>query len=157
MRKFAKLIAAAVAMTFIIATPVMAAEPNPTLEGLLAYQAMHKAKVEAQVNDLIVKAWGNPEGPQWSHHIAVVREQVEKLNHEEDVSYVNYLQDVVNNRKDVERLKKELVANCTELCKVNPGMAAQLATYQADYQNAVADRMNMEALLATAKTILNVQ
>lgn len=155
MKKFTKLIAASMAAVCMMAVPVCAATPTP--QQLQALGIQHQAVVNAQVQDLIVKAWGNPDGPQWSNHQKVVAEQIAKLNLAAAQNYITYLKGVVNNCKETERVKLEVVTNFTSLSQVNPSYAAMIPQAQAEYQAAVAATAAAQLDLIQAQAAFGIQ
>ena len=85
-----------------------------------------------------------------AQHAAVVMNQLKNYNRAEADNYINYLNKVIINLKETERIKKEVVDNYTNLSKVNPTYAAMLPQAMNDYNAAVADRMQWEANRAKA-------
>lgn len=154
MKRLSKLLSAVIVMTLICAVSVSAA--NPTPEQLKATLDKKSAGVELERADLLVKAWGNPEGPQWSEHASIVQKDINNYNKYEIDNYITYLKGIINNKKEIERVKLEIVNNYTDLSKVNLQYADMLAGAQADYQAAVADRMASELDLANAIAFFGV-
>lgn len=155
MKRLSKLLSAVIVMTLVFAVSVSAA--NPTPEQLKATLDKKAAGVELERADLLVKAWANPEGPQWSEHASIVQKDINNYNKYEIDNYITYLKGIINNKKEMERIKLEIVNNYTDLSKVNLQYADMLVSAQADYQAAVADRMASELDLANAIAFFGVR
>ena len=80
----------------------------------------------------------------------MVNSQLQRYNKDEANNYINYLNKVVINLKETERIKKEVVDNYNNLSKVNPTYAAMLPQAMVDYNNAVAARVQAVANVAKA-------
>jgi pyrroline-5-carboxylate reductase len=85
-----------------------------------------------------------------AQHQALVMSQLQRYNRAEADNYINYLNKVVVNLKETERIKKEVVDNYTNLSKVNPTYAAMLPQAMAEYNTAVLARAQAEANVAKA-------
>ena len=152
MRKFTKTIIVTAALTVLLAIPVMAQEVTDpktvkTEAQLQKEIADHQQVVMTQLNALTATMADKNAAAQ---HAAVVMNQLKNYNRAEADNYINYLNKVIINLKETERIKKEVVDNYTNLAKVNPTYAAMLPQATADYNAAVAARMQWEANLAKA-------
>jgi len=154
MRKIAKMLVALSVMTAMTAAPVFAALPSS--EQLLSLEAQHAAIVNAQLADLIVKANGNPDGPQWSAHRKAVAENIAKLNYENAITYVQLLKVQVQGKQEAERVKLEVLNNYKNLALVNKTYEAMIPQALADYQAAVLDTQNAQAAVIYAAQTLGV-
>ena len=152
MKKLAKLIVITSALTILCAVPAMAEEiTDPkTVKTEAQFQkeiADHQAEVTRQLNALTASMADKNAAAQ---HAALVANQLQKYNRAEADNYINYLNKVVINMKETERIKKEVVDNYTNLSKVNPTYAAMIPQAVNDYNVAVANRMQAEANVAKA-------
>ncbi len=136
------------------ATPVMAALPSP--QQLQSFEAQHAAIVNAQLNDLIVKANGNPDGPQWSGHRKAVAENIARLNLDNAQKYVQQMQIQVGAKQENERVKLEVLNSLKSLALVNPTYEAMIPAALADYQAAVAETQAARLAVIQAATALGV-
>ena len=157
MRKISRILITSIIISVFAAIPALAAEPNPTISQIEAYKLQNTAQLNAEVNDLIKKAHGNPNGPQWSNHQAQVQANIAKYYLAADQNYVNYLQQIVVNKQETERVKLEVVNNYKSLANVNPEFAALLPAAEADYQAAVNDRINAQLAVENARLMLSIQ
>ena len=155
MRRLSKLVSAMIVTMLISAVTVCAADPTP--EQLQMQLDKKAAGVQLEREDLLVKAWANPYGPQWSEHAAFVQKDINNYNKYEIDNYITYLKGIVNNKKEAERIKKEIVANYTDLSKVNAQYVAMVDTANADYQAAIADCLAAEIDLANAMAFFGVK
>jgi len=154
MKGIAKLITVLSIATVFTATPVFAALPAP--DQLLVLEAQHGQIVNAQLADLIVKANGNPDGPQWSAQRKAVSEQLVKLNYSNAVTYVQLLKTQVQGKQEMERVKLEVLNNYKSLAAVNPSYEAMIPQALADYQKAVAETQAAQLAVINAAATLGV-
>ena len=70
---------------------------------------------------------------------------------QEQANYIYYLQACVGNALETEKIKNQNVGSMKDLVKVNPGFQPQLDAAIAEYNNAVANRMEAEAAVSDAK------
>lgn len=154
MRKITKLITVLSIVTVFTATPVFAALPSP--DQLLVLEEKHGAIVNAQLADLIVKANGNPDGPQWSAQRKAVAEQLVKLNYDNAIKYVQQLKIQVQAKQENERVKLEVLNNYKALAQVNKSYEAMIPQALADYQAAVAETQAAQIAVINAAATLGV-
>lgn len=154
MKRIAKLITVLSLATAFMVTPVFAALPEPNQ--LLVLEAKHGDIVNAQLADLIVKANGNPDGPQWSAHRKAVADQLVKLNYENAITYVQLLKTQVQGKQENERVKLEVLNNYKSLALVNPAYEAMIPQALADYQKAVAETQAAQMAVINAAATLGV-
>lgn len=157
MRKISRILITSIIISVISVVPALAAEPNPTIGQIEAYKLQNTAQLNAEVADLIKKAHGNPEGPQWSNHMVQVQNNIAKYYLAADQNYVNYLQQIVVNKQETERVKLEIVNNYKSLANVNAEFAALLPAAQAEYQAAVNDRVNAQLAVQNARALLGIK
>ena len=130
-----KTLVLAACLTVFFTVPAMAQEvtnPNTVIREevlvneLTAHQAAVQAQVNALVNSMADKNVANA-------HAAVVQNQVKKYNRDRADNYLKYLDGVIYNLKETQRIKKEIVDNYVNLSKVNPAFSANIVPAQADY------------------------
>lgn len=154
MKRILKFIVAMSVMTFAVAAPVFAALPTP--EQLLVMEAKNAEKIYAELDDLIVKANGNPDGPQWSGHRKLVANNIAKFNLDTNQKYMQQMQIRVGASMEVERVKLEQLNNCKSLAALNPAYEAMVPQALAEYQQAVANTQAARAEVIHAATVLGV-
>lgn len=152
MNRITKLLVISAALTVFFAFPVMAQEitdPKNVISEAQFQKALmeHQQTVATQLN-AVASSMADKNAA--SRHIAVVTNQLQKYNRAEADNYINYLNKVVINLKETERIKKEVVDNYTNLSKVNPTYAAMIPQAMVDYNAAVAARAQAEANVAKA-------
>ena len=152
MSKLSKILVITVALTVLSAIPVMADEVTDPAKVITEAQfdkmiADHQQVVARQLNAVTSSMADKNAAAQ---HAATVMNQLQRYNRAEADNYINYLNKVVINLKETERIKKEVVDNYTNLSKVNPTYAAMVPQAMVDYNAAVAARMQAEANVAKA-------
>lgn len=152
MNKLYKMLVITAALTVICAVPVMAQEitdPKTVITEAQFQKAImdHQQTVLTQVNAVTASMADKNSA---AKHAAVVNAQLQRYNRAEADNYINYLNKVVINLKETERIKKEVVDNYTNLSKVNPTYAAMVPQAMVDYNTAVANRLQAEANVAKA-------
>ena len=70
-------------------------------------------------------------------------------------NYASYLQARITNLAEVTRIKKEVFDNYTALSATNPQFAALIPAASADYQKALMDQYNAQAIADAAKMFVN--
>ena len=152
MKRISKLIISVLALSVVVATPVFAGAP--TTEQMMNELDAHAATVQTQL-DTLEKAMVPAGMPGFNAHESVVQGQVKNYSKAEADNYINYLKQVVVNKLETERIKKEVVDNYTNLSKVSPGFADKIPAAYAEYQAAVADRMTAEMAVQQAKVLFS--
>ena len=152
MRKITKLLVVTAALTMICAVPAMAQEVTDPKTIMTEAQFVktisdHQAIVMNQVN-AVTSSMADKNAA--ARQAAMATGNLAKYNRAEADNYLTYLNKAIINLKETERIKKEVVDNYTNLAKVNPTYAAMLPQATADYNAAVAARMQWEANLAKA-------
>ena len=152
MKKITKLLVVTAALTMICAVPAMAQEVTDPKTIMTEAQFVktisdHQAIVMNQVN-AVTSSMADKNAA--ARQAATATGNLAKYNRAEADNYLNYLNKAIINLKETERIKKEVVDNYTNLAKVNPTYAAMLPQATADYNAAVAARMQWEANLAKA-------
>ncbi|MCR5001712.1 MAG: hypothetical protein K6A71_07955 [Lachnospiraceae bacterium] len=152
MSKLSKILVITAALTVLSAIPVMADEVTDPAKVITEAQfdkmiADHQQVVARQLNAVTSSMADKNAAAQ---HAATVMNQLQRYNRAEADNYINYLNKVVINLKETERIKKEVVDNYTNLSKVNPTYAAMVPQAMVDYNAAVAARMQAEANVAKA-------
>lgn len=150
MKKMNKLIVSVITLSVLIVTPVFAGAP--TTEQMMNELDAHAATVQTQL-DTLEKSMVPSGMVGFDAHEAVVQGQVKNYSKAEADNYINYLKQVVVNKLETERIKKEVVDNYTNLSKVSAGFADKIPAAYADYQAAVADRMAAELAVEQAKVL----
>ena len=141
-----------VALTVAFATPVFATETDLNKE--MQYINNHFQEVGVQISSYLKTDDGCGAAAKVDHgtHARVVDAQLLTWVAQEESNYIDYLKRVVDNKKETERIKKEVLDNYTNLSKVNAQMAAMVPAAAADYNAAVADRMAAEVAIVNAQT-----
>ena len=152
MNKITKLLVVTAALTMICAVPAMAQEVTDPKTIMTEAQFVktisdHQAIVMNQVN-AVTSSMADKNAA--ARQAAMATGNLAKYNRAEADNYLTYLNKAIINLKETERIKKEVVDNYTNLSKVNPTYAAMLPQATADYNAAVAARMQWEANLAKA-------
>lgn len=155
MKKFTKLVSATLAATVLCAVPVCAA--LPTSQQLTAIEDANTQRVYAEWADLIKKANGNPDGPQWSGHMKQVQSDLQHLYADNANKYVANLKSIIAGKQEIERSRLEAVNSLTSLAAVNPSFAQQLADAQNAYAAACADTLSVQQELAAAQATFGIQ
>ena len=152
MSKFTRMLVITAVLTVFCTIPVMAQEvtdPKTVItEAQFQKALMEHQQVVARQLTAVTSSMADKNAA--AQHIAVVNSQLQRYNKDEANNYINYLNKVVINLKETERIKKEVVDNYTNLSKVNPTYAAMLPQAMADYNTAVAARIQAEANVAKA-------
>lgn len=152
MTKITKMLVVTAVLTVFCTIPVMAQEVTDP-KTVITETQFEKALMEHQqavVKQLTAVTSSMADKNAAAKHIAVVNSQLQRYNKDEANNYINYLNKVVINLKETERIKKEVVDNYNNLSKVNPTYAAMLPQAMVDYNNAVAARVQAEANVAKA-------
>lgn len=152
MSKLSKILVITAALTVFCTIPVMADEVTDPASVITEAQfsktlADHQQVVATQLN-AVTSSMADKKAA--SQHAATVMNQLQRYNKAEAENYVDYLNKVVINLKETERIKKEVVDNYTNLSKVNPTYAAMVPQAMVEYNAAVAARMQAEANAAQA-------
>ena len=142
--------------TVMCAMPVVAAE-LPTTTQLTAIEDANTKRIMAEWNDLIKKANGNPDGPQWSNHMKQVQSDLQHLYADNANKYVANLKTIIAGKQAIEKSRLEAVNSLTTLAAANPAFAAQLTEAQAAYQAACADTLSVQQELAAAQATFGIQ
>jgi len=152
MRKSLKVFLATVAMTVAFVTPVFATETN--IDAEMNYINNHVATVGGQITSYLTTDDGCGKAAKLDHgtHAGVVDTQLLTWVVDEEVNYVKYLQGVVVNKQETERIKQQNVAALTDVVKVNATFKPQLDAAVVEYNAAVADRMASQAAIVDAQT-----
>lgn len=156
-----KALIATVAMSALIVTPVLATETN--LDAEVNMIINHENATCGQITSYLATDNGCGAAAIADHaaHAAVFAGQVSNYVKDEEANYIKYLQGVVVNKKETERIKAGNVTAINELAKVNPTLAASmLPAAQAEYEAAVNDRVAAEAAIPAAQARfaeLNIQ
>ncbi len=152
MSKITRMLVITAVLTVFCTIPVMAQEvtdPKTVItEAQFQKALMEHQQVVARQLTAVTSSMADKNAA--AQHIAVVNSQLQRYNKDEANNYINYLNKVVINLKETERIKKEVVDNYTNLSKVNPTYAAMLPQAMADYNTAVAARIQAEANVAKA-------
>lgn len=150
-----KVLLTTVLATVLFATPVFATET--TLDKEMLYINNHVKEVGVQITEYLKTDDGCGAGAKVDHgtHATVVDSQLLKWIAEEEANYIGYLQKIVNNKKETERVKKEVADNYVNLAKINPQFAGLVPGALNEYNAAVADRMAAEAEVASAQAAFN--
>lgn len=151
MKKSMKVLFATVVLSIAFVTPVFATE-----SALSAESAMLAGKVNGFENDLKTLVQYDNLCP--ASDIASMNDladrisaDVEKSNIAEENNYIAYLNAVVGNALETERVKKQNVAALTTVVNSNPTLRPQLEAAVAEYNKAVADRQAAEKAVVDAK------
>lgn len=160
MKKTLKVLLTTVALTIACATPVFATETN--IDSEMKYIENHAKEVGVQISSYLTTDDGCGAAAKVDHgnHAKVVDSQLEKWTAAEEANYINYLQKVVVNKKETERIKQGNVNAMAEVVKVNPGFKPQLDAAVAEYNVALADRIAAENDIVVAQqrfTAFNLQ
>ena len=152
MSRITRLLVLVAALTVFCTIPVMAQEvtdPKSVITEAQFEKALmdHQQVVARQLNSVTSSMADKKAAAQ---HAATVANQLQKYNRAEADNYINYLNKVVINLKETERIKKEVVDNYTNLSKVNPTYASMVPQAMLDYNNAVIARSQAEANVAKA-------
>ncbi len=152
MSKITRILVITAALTVLSAIPVFAQEVTDPAKVITEAQfdkmlTEHQKAVATQLNAVSASMADKNAAAQ---HTAVVMSQLQRYNKAEAENYVNYLNKVVVNLKETERIKKEVVDNYNNLSKVNPTYAAMVPQAMVDYNTAVAARAQAEANVAKA-------
>ncbi len=152
MSKITRMLVITAVLTVFCTIPVMAQEvtdPKTVItEAQFQKALMEHQQVVARQLTAVTSSMADKNAA--AQHIAAVNSQLQRYNKDEANNYINYLNKVVINLKETERIKKEVVDNYTNLSKVNPTYAAMLPQAMADYNTAVAARIQAEANVAKA-------
>lgn len=155
MKRFSKLISATIAATILCSVPVCAA--LPTTEQMLIMQQANTERINAELADLIKKANGNPNGPQWSGHAKQVQSDIDHLYADNHNKYVENLKTIIAGKQAIEKSRLEAVNSLTSLVAVNPSFAPQLEEAKKAYAAAQADTMAVAAELAVAQATFGIR
>lgn len=156
MKLSVKTLLATVALTVLFVTPVFATETNIDKE--MTYINNHVKEVGIQISSYLTTDDGCGPAAKLDHgtHATVVDGQILNWVADEEVNYIKYLQGVVVNKKETERIKKEILDNYVNLGSFNGQFAAMIPAATADYNAAVADRMATEnEILVSMNTFAN--
>lgn len=152
MSKITKMLVITAVLTVFCTIPVMAQEvtdPKTVItEAQFEKALMEHQQVVARQLTAVTSSMADKNAA--AKHIAAVNSQLQRYNKDEANNYINYLNKVVINLKETERIKKEVVDNYTNLSKVNPTYASMLPQAMVDYNTAVAARLQAEANVAKA-------
>lgn len=150
MKKSLGIILATVALSILCVVPVLATENNVNAETNLLKQKSQTflnamltlTSFDNNADEVAKKAMGD---------IARIgKSDMIKGVEEEEANYLKYLQAVLGNAIEAERVAKQNVGAFTDLVKVNPGFQPQLDAAVAAYNNAVAE--HQAALVAIDAT-----
>ena len=155
MTRLTKLMAATMIATVMCAVPVCA--ELPTTEQLVAIQEANTKRVNAEWADLIKKANGNPEGPQWSGHLKQVQSDLNHLYTDNGINYVANLKTIIAGKQDIEKSRLEAVNSLTTLASANPAFNQQLEEAKTAYAAALADTLLVQQELAKAQAVFGIQ
>ncbi len=152
MKKLVKALVLTSVITVFCAVPAMAQEVTDpkTVISEAQFEKMladHQQVVATQLNAVTASMADKNAAAQ---HAAVVASNLQRYNKAEADNYINYLNKVVINLKETERIKKEVVDNYANLSKVNPTYAAMIPQAMNEYNLAVASRVQAEANLVKA-------
>ena len=159
MKRALKILALASLLTVLVAVPAMAEEvtdPKTVLkeDGMVNFLTAHQAKVEAQVNSVIAPMADQKAG---AAHKAVVMNQVARYENIASDNYIKYLDAVIYNLKNTERIKKEIVTNYKWLANSNPQFNNLIPAAQADADQASAWVKAYEDYRAACKADLDAR
>lgn len=157
-RKLRTLLLASAVITIMCAVPAMAQEltpvdPKPTEQEFIAFTTKHNTDVANQLNSF-VKTQVNPVACQ--AHVDTVVTQLKNFNRGAADNYILYRQRRVAGFKETERIKLEVVNNYKWLSQYNPYFASLIPAAEADYNKAVAIRVNEEAAVNQITADFNV-
>lgn len=151
MKRTIKLILATLALATLFVTPVFATETNLTSE--MNYIDNHVKTVGGQITSYLTTDDGCGKAAKIDHgtHAITVDGQLFNWVFAEEVNYVKYLQGVVVNKQETERIKKGNIAALTDVVKYNAGFQPQLNAAIAEYNAAVLDRAAAEQAIPEAQ------
>ena len=155
MKRVSKIISATVAATILCAVPVCAA--LPTADQMLAMQQANTARINAEWADMVKKANGNPNGPQWSGHAKQVQSDLNHLYADNANKYVENLKTIIAGKQAIEKSRLEAINSLSSLAAVNPAFAPQLEEAKKAYAAAQADTMSVMAELAIAQATFGIK
>lgn len=151
MKKFSKVFVATVALTVACASQVFATEPTLNAE-INALKAGNDSLSNAVTTLVSFDNGCNPADIMSMHAIVnTAMSNYDKNVLSEKQNFINYLNQVVVNKKEIERVKKANIAAITDLVKVNPSFKTQLDAAVIEYNQAVADRIAAENDIEIAK------
>lgn len=155
MKKSVRLLLATVVLTVACVSPIFATETTLPAEKNLITQ--NDANVRKAVSTLVKFDENCGSEAKLAMHTIVdtAQSDVVKSRISEQQNFIVYLNNVVANDLEAERIKKGNVAALTDVVKVNPGFQPQLDAAIAEYNNAVAKRMADQAAIGTAQAELN--
>lgn len=146
MKKIARLLVAVTVLTVLFSMPVMATEK--TLSAEINVINAHVLQVEKEVDALTTKQTGFASEAQLNAHRRTVMKQTLDWANAEFDNYILYLNREVYNAQQFAKIKEGNVVALTEVCKSNPGMAAQLLNAQAELAAAQQQVINNQAEVA---------
>lgn len=155
MKRFTKFMSAALVATILCTVPVCAA--LPTTAQLTAIEDANTQRIYAEWADMVKKANGNPDGPQWSGHMKQVQSDLQHLYADNANKYVANLKSIIAGKQEIEKSRLEAVNSLTSLAAVNPAFAQQLSDAQTAYAAACADTLSVQQELAVAQAAFGIQ
>ena len=168
MKKILKLLAVSALFTLIFAMPVMADDLDDTkayldakLQGWVdrgkTYSPFMSDQLDKEKAYLDAKLQGYVDAAHAARQAQADLFCTQKVNSivTDAANYANYLQQVVGNKAETTRIKKEIVANYTTLSQVNPEFIAKKAEAEVDCQAAAADQAAAQAYADQAKAVAN--
>lgn len=157
MKRFAKLLVAVAALTMVFALPVMANDDSEvkisseSTDQLIQLIDDHNLQILSDLENVTRFASSDAAMADAKLHMINVYNQIRKEDQDICANHIVYLQNVVGNANENARVKKEILDNYTALCATNPQYAALIPQAQADYNAALAQIVDAQNRIVTAK------
>lgn len=157
MKRFAKLLVAVAALTMVFALPVMANDDSEvkisseSTDQLIQLIDDHNLQILSDLENVTRFASSDAAMLDAKLHMINVYNQIRKEDQDICANHIVYLQNVVGNANENARVKKEILDNYTALCATNPQYAALIPQAQADYNAALAQIVDAQNRIVTAK------
>lgn len=157
MKRFAKLLVAVAALTMVFALPVMANDDSEvkisseSTDQLIQLIDDHNLQILSDLENVTKFASSDAAMLDAKLHMINVYNQIRKEDQDICANHIVYLQNVVGNANENARVKKEILDNYTALCATNPQYAALIPQAQADYNAALAQIVDAQNRIVTAK------
>lgn len=150
MKKTGRIILTALILSIACAAPVFATESNLTNE--MQLMRNRRDTLANAVSDLAKLDDGQSEDVKaaMNYLVDLSASNIKSSSITERQNYIKYLQAIVGNAIETERIKKANVNALTDLVKVNPSFQPQLDAAIAEYNKAVEDHALAEAAIEEA-------
>lgn len=151
MKKSIKALLLTVVLTIAVVTPVLANETNLDAEKRLITN--YHAKFDKEINTIAQVDNNGGQKEKAAVHTIIDAAHTTVVNNTkyEEKSYINYLNNVVRNYIETERVMKERVDTLTNNVKACPALQPQLDAAIADYNKTVADHQAAIAAIGVAQ------